>query len=1241
MATFNPINVAEDRDEFGRPVDRIGDAVEALSLAPAPSPSPEPQPNPEPLEDPVQEAPRGPSMMEKFGIEGVVPADRAPQEAVTSTPMMEKFGIRPVGYQPEITAQTSLQQYTTAMLPQGVEPGSYSPEDLSTNDDLFMVVKSSLENRYGVQAVQGQSREEVVDRFLNNRRGVAMAGNSVRVLSETDFLYGIKNDQERMRIAAQGYALYENMAGITSDETSWGEALSASWDVTRGIVLDPINIVSLGVGKLLGGTAMKAGVASLDKFVMREVQKQLLSGVSKEVVMEGASQVIRNASATAIKQGTAEVSEFAVRLAASSGASRIATRAGISEISGSAITDAIAGSGFEFLYQRQLVDTGVQDEVNTTSVGLAAIAAIGMGSLAAVKVVSRGSSNTALISEVVQKGSPKKVIDEFKVSAQNYFNQGSKSLDSSTSWTTKVESGKELDVQDTDFFVNLLVGVPSKVDGEPGLKGLGQIMQEQGYYFVKRDEDDKLSNFISDFISDIETDDLKSMISTFEESAGIKLTGLENEAGEITAESFSNAFASKMSNSARALGSAGYVAKMLKIDLKDLTVEKYIEDATGMRILGETEGDALAKSISGRAMDAITAGQNRFIRTLVSHPSTSLLNVLGYGVSSGMGSINDVLRATISLGSGTIRSIVGDAAKGAETQRIAMAVLKANANRVKLLWDNDMTAAAYKSALVRNTGALDKLSKVQAGGIEVATSVKGAVDQTKLGTATESYVNAMQTATFVHAQDVLTKSQEYGFQMDKNLRILFNKSWNDFYTSPDANAMMATKEYKKLEENAVGKTLEHTFSKSYKGTGTLGRVAGVIEEARNIPGLGLMIPFGRFFNNTIDFTAKNTPLLNTTLKLIGGKYTDKTHGELMMQGLVAGGLVYSLAGNEQEKRNQGLGMYDTIDPLTGQIVSQQYDYPLSLFIAAGRYFSYTMSGQKPPKELVARLLKDFGGGGLTRNLTQTGSIIEEAVTAFMIGDIQAGNKFSKEFAGGLGAQLISGFTRPFEPLDLAVGLVAGTEMQPQNVKDGNAFIGKSLSYLSNITQLVTGEPFNVTKISPTRGEIPVMSTKPLGIRTQNLTESLRMMNLLSYDSWKYNATPKAFSLAANAANEYGRAFHEEMEKQATMLNDDPTFLSMGLEGQRREWETRIEAIKKRTMFNLSYNYTGEQSTVFDQITITNKYSEKEVGESMKALDLQGGLGDLTEVEITFLSQHLDMAEFIESSNAPRVGVSRY
>ena len=1248
--TFSPVNVAADRDELGREKDYITEGVNNLSTTPVQVPAPAAEAE---AEAPVMEEEAvAPSFSDQF-IEtptapfssqftsetgqslGGDPLDSVKAQFPSWPNLTEEEGERFSQLAEDAYDQKEYDDNRAefkSLVSSSLEPGSYSPDDIEENDELYQVAYDFVEDRYGLQAVEGESRKDIVEKFLFNRRSVAISGNSVRVLNETEHVWDVMDDPERKAKLARGYAMYENMAGITSEETSWAELGWASLDVLQSVVLDPINLVGAGAGKLAGGAAIKTGSKGLEKFIIKEAQAQIAKGISVEAIQAGATSLTRVAAANAAREGAAEVARFAVTTAATTGGRRILTRAGLSEVAAATFVDAVAGSGAEFLYQQQLVDTGVQEDVNPYSVGLAALGGLVIGGAQAGRLASRGFSDTALVSEVVTQGSMNKVGRGISASMRKFF---ADNANNGTSWAHKT-SGTELNVQDTDFFLELLNGI-SDAQGNVQLKGIAQTMQEEGFYYIPRNDEDKITNWIADYIGLMDKAEVQDIVKAFEDSSGVKLDGLKElttngvteTLKEVTSESFAQAFSTKISNVARSLASVSQAGRTLDPGI-EMTTDKFLQQALDMGLIAS--GSKVAKS---KTMEAITAGQNRFIRALVSHPSTSLLNVLGYGVSSGMGSMNDLVGSAIGFGVGTIEELVGMSAKGASRKRVASAVMRANASRIKLLLDPDMTAAAFQSALLRNSGALDRLSKIQSGGVDVAVTVEDILGRSRVGQGVENYIDVAQTATFVHAQDVFTKSQEYVFQMDKGLRVLYGKSWNEFYTSAGAGKAMAGKAYKALEEGAVAKVMEHTFSKSYKGKGMVGEVAGAIEDMRNIPGIGMLVPFGRFFNNTVDFTIKNTPLLNQAVKKLGGKYPDKTHKELLRQSAIAGGLIYSMSRNEQEKRKQGLGMYDSIDPSTGEVFSQQYDYPLSLFIAVGRWGSYWMNGEEVPLEVVQQLGKDFGGGGLTRNLTDTLGITVDAVVALAQGEIEKSLDLGKDVVSGVGSQLVSGFTRSFEPLDVAVGIVAGTEMRPQNIKDGNAFIGKSLSYIDNITQLFLGEPLNEVQVSSSEGERDTQITKQFGARVVRPTQALRLLNLLAYNSWEFNEDFIASKLAPGASNESHRMMFEGLNKLGTQLMSSKEFRTMSLKQQRQWVDEQVVLIRDVARSRLAFEYTGAQSTFAGQLELTGKYTPDQLREGMSTLNYDEGLGGLSNEQILILKTHLDSQETIDALSLHR------
>lgn len=1122
-------------------------------------------------------------------------------------------------------------------LPSSVKAYTYSENDLSKNEDLYNPIFDYVKDRYGSQAVRGKDRADVVNTFLNNRRGNA-SGNSVRALSEADYLIDIRNDNERLLKAGKAYAIFEGMEGITGEGVTWGETFSALGDYTRSVLLDPVNLATAGIGKIFGGTAIRAGAKSVEKLAMKEVSKQLINGATKEAAKKAGTEVLRKTTANAAVEGTAEIAQFAATMAANKGVSRVLTSAGLKEVGAATVVDAAINSGTEFLYQRSLVETNVQGEISKSAVGIAALSSIAMGGLQAGLVMRRGVSDTALVSETVKKAEPKAIAKELQDSISSWVDKvQTAKVEDGPEWFAKVKEGKDLTEGDTDFFIDLLLGI-NDADGNVQLKGLAQTMQEGGYFFVKRNEDDKISNWIADFMVDeLDQADIDGIMGAFGKALDVKIEG------KLTPEMFSNAFANKINSSARSMNSVMQVAKKLDVNIEDLDLDGFFREALGLNVIKDPEPGKMGKlassimdKLEGTVVANITETQNKFIRTLVSHPSTSALNVLGYGAAAGLDVATDITMALYKGTKGTLQSVVGMADAGKTHRYVAKQLLLASKDRMKFALDPDMTYAAYRSALERNTGALDTLNRTLSGGVDITNSIDQMV---KLGgrggqlqSKADTLINGVQQATFVHAQDAFTKSQEYVSQMNKLLRTdpKFGMSWNDFYTSPDAVKVMATKEYKELEMKAVTATLENTFSKSYKDSSKLGELAGFIEDARNIPGLGFMIPFGRFFNNTIDFGVKNTPIVNIAVKATG-KYANRSAAELNARGAVVVGLVYSLAQDEDKNRREGLGLYDEI--VDGQVISQQYDYPVSLFKAAARVISYKMAGEEVPSEIITQIGKDFGGGGLTRNLNKTTAEFADLGSAILSGELGEAWSEAGGIAGDITAQALSGFLRPLEPVDTALGIFTNTAQRPKDTAQGNKFVGDALRYIDTTADFLLGKSDPV-KVSSAAGELDQQSTKNVGVRTVSLTNTQRVMNMLGLDQWSINAglSKDKKRMIPEAVNEYQRQVYVAMEGWASEKMNNDFFRNSTQEVQRSLWADQLEIVKDEAKFMLIANYDGPQTTLRDQYDIMSKFSTSAVEEAIEELELGKTIGDLSLTEITTLRTQLETKDYVDRLN---------
>ncbi len=1124
-------------------------------------------------------------------------------------------------------------QFHTAPTLDLPEPGTYSENDMVESDSSFSIIENYMIDRYGLQSIEGQSRAKIVDDYLDNRRGVA-GGNTVRGLSEMDYLNDIEDDEDKMARAHAAAALYENMAGLYTKETTLGEKVRGTGDFIRQGILDPLNIVGGLAGKFIGGGAVRLGTNVAKKKALQKMAEKQAAGASAKVVSQTGKKVFVKAVDEAGKATTNQVKNYSAQLLSSRGLKRLAQKGALAEIATTTSIDAVVNVGMEYLYQNGLIELGVRDDYDKFAMGIAAVGAVGIGGIQAGKIVLRGESKVVAPSVSVTQPEAKDVMKELSESIRDYVNT---QVPKSGTWTKKVKGGVELKDLDTDFFVDLLLGHVDD-EGNVVLKGLAQIAQERGLVYISRGDGDLYSNWMADVIKQSDPKDIKTFIKVFEKSTGNKL----KQAKTLTIEDFANTFALKMNASARVLNAASQGSKLNGTSIKDVQIAEIVDTALD---LGFLKGDKTkAEGLSAKLPDFIRNNQNRLIRLLVSNPSTSALNMIGWGANAGINTVSDMALMTVHAGRGTLAKAIGMEKAGEKSYKIARSLLESNYFRMRLLLDPDMTHAAFESALTRNSKALQTLASTLPGGIDNVTKLvtdgKFTPNQKLIGQKAEDAVDFIQMLSFVKAQDNFTKSQEFVFQMDKQLRLVTGKGWSEFYNWEDAAKFMSTKAYTEIETKAVNRTLENIFSKSYKDSGLVGEVAGVIEDARNIPGIGLLVPFGRFFNNTVDFGLQASGL--AIAGKAAGKYSDKAYGELFTKATVSWSLASLMVQQEREDRKAGLGLYQS--SVGGEVVTRQYDYPVSAFKAAARMASYWADGEEPPAEVLQQVAKDFTLQGLLRNLDKTQQDVTGIFFYMFQGDMkESWRAFGKSF-GGIGSQVLSSGTRFVEPVNTLAGIASGQQARPIDRYQGNKFYNDSTRYIDNILPLFLGESVRGETLKQAAiGEADITSTKTLGVRPIRLTDTQRVMNMLGYETFKLNAASKIRMQAPEAANEYNGILFDIIEAKSSALMDSKAFRNEPLERQRLYWETEILPEAKELAKSFLYlQYSGPLDTIDLQYELSNKYNNKKIDSAVEELNFDGDIGDMTRAELYVLKEYLSTVDQIQRLKIPaEVGAKQY
>ena len=1111
-------------------------------------------------------------------------------------------------------SDTTISPPTVDTQPSMMEIGDYSSNDIIENDELFNIAKDYMDTRFNVDDVRGYSREELVNKALNNMRGFS-GGNTVRAVNELAFLNSLnpddEDDLEKLNKVGKFYTMFEGMETLFGDTTA-SEKLEILGDYTREAILDPANLIGLGVGKFLASGGTKVASRLAQKKAMQIYKKNLLKGKSKETAKKQADKMWAKVMRGAAKDEKNVAVQNKLKKESAKGMKALATKQGLKEVAGVTLVDTVAGVGSALAYEDGLVRTTGREGNYLVAGGLGAIGSLAVGGgLGATSVLlSRKSGDLALPATDVAPVEKVRNINRVTDSLLQHINK----MGGKDSWREKVNAGKNLAVGDygDTFFEEMLLGNEDK-----GLIGLAEVMYEQGFTYTPRYSGDKVSNFVADVIKEADPQDIKNFLTDFEEMTGItmytsKEAGIDKKLRDFTPADFSKAFAYWASKRGEGLGAISRLNRIItgERDVRNTTFSDFTQSMfdTGLAQKKSAEGSSLFR---GKLKDVdlafgaegIKAGQNRIVRMLVSAPSTSYLNLVGWGAATAINSATDVGMGLLFAGKGLGQKLLQNENAG-ESLRIAGAYLRANKQKIRNMLDPNMTYDAFKSISIKNPDAMRELVRVLPGGIEDIDKVLKQSgfnpDETIGGAVSEKVVDFAQFISFVKMQDVFTKSQEFIYQLDKNLDITYGKSFSEFFKDPNAARLMNEKKYKQAVARATYETQKAIFSLSYKDDTTIGELAGFVENFRNTPGVGLLAPFGRFFNNTVAFSMDMTGI-SFIQKLASPASQTRSAKELGLRGAIGLGFIGTMIQDEQVYREQGLGPFQRIDPETGGIADEKFNFPTSHFKAGARILSYAAEGKKPPEGEVKQISDIIGINQLTRQLNQTVDGFGNSVNKVISGDISIIEGVANTF-GGIASQVVSGTTRFIDPYNALVGLgIRRDKYKHIDRKQGSKTINNALRYMDQFIAATVGD-LQQEKFSASIGDIRSDASKQLAYREVELTDTAKILNIIGRPNYLADKRTKI----AVAGNRYNEIFHDTVEVLAGDLLRREAFKKGKIEGSG---STQLEVRTKLV------------NNIFTEAREITKYLMETGAESLSDMQLQ----KLLDLEGKFTIPKIDRA----------------
>lgn len=1004
--------------------------------------------------------------------------------------------VKLIPVSPEEEAQVFGRKQPEVSLPGGrklipvetYEREQVTPSSILSSPDRMEVVDKFLLERFGVDEIRSSDPEDRLKKFLNTMRHFS-GGNSVRTLREYDYIQNADEDQRATY--GEGMELFESLEGVFSGDYSVSEKAQALGQYTYGALADPVNLAGPLIGKALGRLGSRGAASVAREMSSQEFRRQLSKGASREVAEVAANKVWTSAARGVSARGT--------------------TREIAGEIAVATAFESLVSVGVDRAYQIGMITLGRQEEINKYQSGLAALGGLMGGAIAGGGIALRGTSGNKLGGSVVPSKSTrdgnvkvklgdalrgiKKVGPDAPDAQPKPPKNNTSSLDrfgqetSGSDWKIRVDSGGRLKMpaeQQEDFWRKLVLGV----DGE--FEGLSKALLKQGYRFRGAEfADDKVTNWLADGLKNLSKEDSLDFMKAFKESFGVNLNTRKRSAKEAM-ERLGDQMASTLNTSAKTMQIMSQVSRdhrgipqaKAKMNTEDVLSEK-LESSFGRRSSASISADN--NDLDGLVKN-VGDVQDTYTRLLTAHPGTSVLNIKGWAMKSAAHSAADLLRGTALLAHpSTLVNIMKD---GLTLQSIRQTadIYASQVQKMRNLLDPSMTVDTFQSIVGSRPDLFREMTSVLPGGV----TTKGHQDAANLaygarvkaaggrGEVTpegerkirqkvfdefgvdprapvakqilDDFVDTVQFFSLVKAQDVLTKAQEFVYNLDYQLRRDAGMTLKQMLSNSDNANFMNSEEFTGIAKRTTDAVLENILSKSYANTNnqTINFVAKFIEDFRRVPIVGVTIPFGRFFNNTM---ATISQYSGATLMLKGfnvkGVGENLTHGELLSRAAVGWTAVGLMVPREEEYIEKGLSWYEDLDEKTGETINNLYDFPWVSLKAMSRILAHRRRGEEPPAEM----LKEMGAvhvSQLTRQLEGFSQEIVETANAVIVGDIPVARQQVVEMLGVLGVQAVSGSTRFLEPINV----LNATQVDPQgetyaplDSKQGRARIIQALRYV--------------------------------------------------------------------------------------------------------------------------------------------------------------------------------------------------
>ena len=1101
---YSPVDVTDERDNLGRPIDVISDQAEVLSERPsAPVSAPTPQAEP-----------AAPSWRDNYSP--------VTQEAPAATgTWRDNYSPVSSAGSPEIPTDGPTSGLAAMSFIDEYEKGTLSKEKALADQRVIDAMRTGLDFRFGDRnlasnlatglaggAIGGYTKdmsdEDIFEQWQNWQRSFA-GGQTVTTANEIAFLSTL-DDDEKALVGAQ-YEMFDKNPNIFSAETGWGEMFDGIKDYASAAVWDPLTLFSLGVGKAMGAGATKIAAGTVRVAAQTAFRSALKNGVAREAAVAASKKAAQGAF---VRVGLVDAAKYSA-------------------------VDFVANVSTDIAYQSAMMDTGVQEEYQLSQTVMA-----GMATMLLPAIVG-GSRTFSAWSNSASAPAPFKaavgVNDLFKglgkediLAAQKarinlpqvetemgalLKNFGDHSADY-TDWSkvagdARSSLGDSLDATDNEklFMRSFLFGNPKE---KGGAKGFVNVMSDAGLVFVER-EDTNITNFIGDAINFLppESTIVADFIKTFQKEFGSISSNVD---AMKTPKELSEFWKGRQSEIGGRLWDSSQSSVLITRGITDKSTNSALAEAMNREISEKTK--------KTREVGKYTLSLYKSL--LTSHISTTMLNVKGWAATSAAGTVSDVVQGTLELMTApAVRVLKGQDAYNEAIKAGRGSISGALRRGVNFLQPGDTIDKALEymkyspqtfKALSRDLGG----DSGAAAGVDTLKRL-GMDPKDKVNLGLESTRNLFQAWSGQKLQDETTKMLSFMSNVDLMIRREYGMDYNTFMTDPKLGFVeMHTPRYRNVvEANALDRTQREVYSKDWtskKGSSLALNAARYMEGiSANAVG-GYLIPFGKFFNNSMammsDYSGVNA------VRILGGRLLGKEQtslaaeegSQLLAKTTVGLTAAYMMSNEKMSNLAEGLKWNQKRED-DGSITDKTYEFPESMLHLVGQIVAHHRKDGQIPPELAAEAV-DFTVGQTFRGASDAVQVMDNLAKAIASGDLDATGRQALDITFGSLARIASGATRPLDMPNQAIKLGTGDWTEPDRNTNGDSWTDFSLTkkgtrYFDEFFEMVglgadgspnAAKPTAPYKQAPDAGRVVGTRSSP------GNTQAEQLMNSVGIPSWQ-------------------------------------------------------------------------------------------------------------------------------------------